>query len=253
MENELHMTTEKDLRYIPPQVFFNYARDYFIKYGIACVYPSFIKEIDWYENYFSTHALLSEEPHGGIEQFQAIIKWRDMILYSMEWDICRMWNDINLHSFPAVKVSLFDKTVFCDDRHTCQDRVNEYVKASETQETPILLVWVDFIERYYVIDGNHRYVAGRQKGQKSINAFILPADFHLKYMLTEESRMRYKVFHNIVIMSKIMRYPGCKVSEEKDDGVFLYPITGNKIQMGLLRCFAIRLYTMYLFLRNGYD
>ena len=42
MENELHMTTEKDLRYIPPQVFFNYVRDYFIKYGIACVYPSFI-------------------------------------------------------------------------------------------------------------------------------------------------------------------------------------------------------------------
>ena len=40
--------------------------------------------------------------------------------------------------------------------------------------------------------------------------------------------MRYKVFHNIVIMSKIMRYPGCKVSEEKDGGVFLYPITGNK-------------------------
>lgn len=249
MEYEFRKKKGKGVSDIPFNDFINYVRDYFAKNGITCLYPSFKKEIGWYEHYFSTHLLLSEEPHGGIEQFQAIIKWNCLKLYSMEWDIWRMRKDLNRYSFPTVKVSPFDTNIFCDNRHVCQDRVNMYIKASDAKEVPILLIWDDFVEKYHVIDGNHRYVAARQKGQELINAIILPADFHLKYMLTEESRMRYKIFHNIVVMSRIGEYPRCEVSEGKDDGAFLYPITGNKIRMGLLRNCVFRIYTMYLLLR----
>lgn len=86
-------------------------------------------------------------------------------------------------------------------------------------------------KRYHIIDGNHRYVACKLRGQETVDAIILPARFHLKYMLSDESRMRYKIFHNLATMGGAI-YVG---QRQMDDSNYIYPITGNRIELGILK------------------
>lgn len=222
--------------------FFGFVRDIFIKYGIASVYPSFMRELDFYEDYFKTHSLLSEEPDKTGNKFQAVIQFNNKNLFSLEWDICRILKDLDNHPLPTVDVPVSCKEIYSDVDALVGTRIKDYRRILNADGVdPILLVWIWFIGRFYIIDGNHRYMAARLNDQETIKAMILPAGYHLKYMLSEESRMRYKIFHNISTMSRIREHPKCSVSDNNiDDKYSLYPISGKEIKVGGLRpCFLL--------------
>lgn len=213
--------------------YIDFVKDYFIKSGIASFYPSFMKELDYYEGYFSTHSLVNKISHENREQFQAIIEWGGSSLYSLEWDITGIHSFLKNHPLPITFIPAPNEKSFCDEKNVFSDTVDKYANDLSIRGwDPILLVWIDFIDMYYIIDGNHRYLAACQRGQDTIDAIILPSGLHLKYMLSEESRMRYKIFHNISIMSNIYQHLGCKVTEGWDDRDTLYPISNNMLLIG---------------------
>lgn len=196
--------------------------------GITSVYPSFLKEIECYDDYFSNHSLLTElGPHAnGV--FQTVINdQHNHRLFSLEWDINRILRDLDSTSIQAAKVPIDDERLFCDESKVYHNTVQSYVRTHSIN--PILLVWLEFTKRYHIIDGNHRYVACKLRGQETVDAIILPARFHLKYMLSDESRMRYKIFHNLATIGG-----GIYVGQRQiDDNNYIYPITGNRIELGI--------------------
>jgi len=216
--------------------FFDYIRKSLSEKGIASIYPSFLREIDSYENYFSNHSLLTAVHIREGEQFQAIINWNNSKLYSLEWDISRLLSDLDQYPLQRHKISLSNTLVYSDKSNTVSNTVNSYaLRIKEKEIDPILLVWIDFINKYVVIDGNHRYAASQQSNKERIEAIVLPAGIHLKYMLSEESQMRYMIFHNIHIMCNINHHLRCTLSEEIDDSDSLYPIGDSEIRISPIR------------------
>lgn len=214
--------------------YFAFIKNYFKKCGIARAYPSFMKEIDSYEAYFSSHALYSKISIYDRIMYQAEIHWNDSVLFSLEWDIGAIIAYLNRNSLPVIKFPVQCEQLYCDETNVYQNKVNEYAKSHGSRQwPPILLVWVEFVQMYYIIDGNHRYVAASQNNRETIDAIILPAGVHMKYMLSEESRMRYKIFQNIAIMSRICEYSGCR---ESADSIF---------RPGLFRCLLFRIYSVF--------
>ena len=70
--------------------------------GITSVYPSFLKEIECYNDYFSNHSLLTElGPHAnGV--FQTVINdQHNHRLFSLEWDINGILRDLDSTSIQA--------------------------------------------------------------------------------------------------------------------------------------------------------
>lgn len=214
--------------------------------GTGRFYPSFIKEIDCYEEYVSKNSLITYTAPPCAQWFQAEIDDSEgNRLFSLEWDINQIQKQRLTHSLKAHRFSTLSKNIFCDERNVHPERVRYYIDRLKSEKTnPIFLVWIEFVHKYYIIDGNHRFVAHKQSGHKTIEAIILPSGIHLKCMLSEESRMRYKIFHNLSIMENIISYPKCKVSEEMEDNGSLYPITGNKIVLGSIRCWRFRIYRL---------
>ena len=223
-------------------------RAHFKQSGIAKFYPSFMRELDFYEDYFSTHALIPNcFGYNKCGQFyQAIIDWNGAGLFSLEWDVSGIIDELKERSFPIIKIPKSCKLLFSDDRNVEMSKVQAILKTSNTQREPILLVWVEFIQRLYIVDGNHRYMAFCHSEQETIDAIILPAGFHLKHMLSEESIMRYKVFHNIAIMLNISQHLGCGVSEPMDDRNSLYPVSGYKIRVDSFRHVLLVFYWWFL-------
>jgi len=216
--------------------YFTYIRKILVENGIASVYPSFMREIDFYEDYFKTHALLSETPDYKGQKFQAVLQWKGRDLFSLEWDILQMLRDLKNYSLPVTIFPVPCDDIYSDKNALIGSQVDYYRIISNIEEIdPILLVWIDFTERFHIIDGNHRYRAAQLNNQKAIKAVIIPPGIHLKYMLSEESRMRYKVIHNLLMMSNILLYPRCTVSEKMDDSRSIYPISNQKIALGFLR------------------
>lgn len=95
-----------------------------------------------------------------------------------------------------------------------------------------------------MIDGNHRITACRDSNINEVEGIILPASIHLKYMVSDASRMHYKIFHNISIMCRIWCYPRCVVSEKVDERNSLYPITNIRLRLGVSRCIGLRLFRL---------
>lgn len=228
---------------------FALVRDYLIKSGVAQIYPSFLRELDCYENYFATHDLISRSfvCNKCGEVFQAIINWNGPSLFSLEWDISGIIDGLQETRFKTTKISKSFKQLFFDERKVEKSKVLDIINTPDTEREPILLVWIAFINMFCVIDGNHRYTAFCHSKQETIDAIIIPAGFHLKYMLSEESRMRYKVFHNIAIMQTIIQHPRCTVSEGMDDRNSLYPISGNKIRVSSFQ--YVLFYSKFVFLK----
>ena len=209
--------------------YFSNLKKIFNRSGIARIYPSFMKELDFYDDYYSKHSLLTELNSNTDGVFQAVINdLNNRSLFSLEWDINRILSDLTCMSLRTVKVHTTDDRIFCDESNLYYSRVNSYMSSQDIK--PILLVWLEFIKKYYIIDGNHRFVAYKQSGRETIDAIILPAKFHIKYMLSEESRMRYRIFHNIAILGGI-----CDGKGQIDDSNYLYQITNNKIGVNFLK------------------
>lgn len=232
-------------------VFFAYVKNIFIKSGIAHVYPSFVKEIDCYEKYFRTHSLISNIVNGDFCKYQAIFNYEKDNLYSLEWNISEILEKLKDYPLKTLKISPNSDLLYHDDSVLEPDKVSFFVNHFRQElSSPILLVWIEFVRKFYVIDGNHRLEACKRNGYDRINAVILPAGFHLHYMIDEESRIRYKIFHNIAIMGNIINHKKCKVSAEYDDKNTIYPITDNTIRIGPLRYYR---YLLRLFFKTTSD
>ena len=231
--------------------YFAIVRESFIKIGIARISPSVMRVLDYYEHYFSTHALISRGARYDKcgQFFQAIVNWNDSSLFSLEWDITGIINALKNTQFPIIKISR-SFNLFCDESKVEKSRVQEIINTPNTQREPILLVWIEFINTYYVIDGNHRYTAFCHSEQETIDAIILPAVFHLKYMLSEESRMRYMIFHNIAVLHNMFLQSESTVSEEWDDRHSLYSISGEKICFSRFQHTLLFFYSLLLRLRS---
>ena len=222
---------------------FSKTRDYLTQNGIARIFPSFIEEINSYEDYFSSHPLVDKMKQLSDQMFQAVITDNSTKrpLYSLEWNISALQNDIiKSHELKIEHISIQDKGIYCDQSNLNSRRVTEYMEQLRVGNVePILLVWIEFASTYFIIDGNHRYFASKLCGRKTIDAIKLPPGIHLNYMASDESRMRYKVFHNLHIMMAPNRE--CSVSEKMFDNNSIYPITGNKIKLGHTRFFLLSL------------
>lgn len=228
---------------------FSKTRDYLTQSGIAHIFPSFIEEINSYEDYFSSHPLVDKMKQQSNQMFQAVINDNSTRrpLYSLEWDISALQNDyLKSHKLIIEPIPIQDKRIYCDQLNLNLRRVTEYMGQLRVGNLePILLVWIEFASTFFIIDGNHRFFASKLCGRKTIDAIILPPGIHLNYMASDESRMRYKVFHNLYIMRA--PNPNCTVSEKMLDDNSIYPITGNEIKLGHTRFF--RLFLLLLLAR----
>lgn len=221
--------------------FFKYVRDCLSNRGIARFYPSFMKEVSCYEKYIDSHPDVQATNRVSTQEyFVAKIIVPEFGHFSLIWDVSKILKDLPMYSLQPVSVPIASELVYYDPSNVSQERVMQY--AMHPTKQPILLVWIEFIQKYYVIDGNHRCTACRMSNVDMIKGIILPAQVHLKYMTTDESRQRYKIFHNIAIMSNIANHPRCVVSETGNERDALYPITNNKLKISLFRHFCLRIY-----------
>ena len=100
---------------------FTFVREHLKQSGIDRIFPSFLKELDCYEDYFATHALISRSVVYEInrEKFQAIINWNGSSLFSLEWDISGIINGLKEAHFTTTKISKAYKRIFFDESNHC--------------------------------------------------------------------------------------------------------------------------------------
>ena len=218
--------------------FFNDIRKSLSSKGIAKYFPSIMEEIALYESHLSSHCL-KDYPIGWGQLYQAVINdSTGKSLFSLEWDISQIQQHIGCLSIPLRQIDTEDNVIYCDVSKLYLNKVQEYIDIQSSKKLePIFLVWIEFIQMYYIIDGNHRFFASKQSGRKTIDAIIIPANIHLKYMLSDESKMRYKIFHNIAVMANVNLRTKYVVPGSNEDHNSLYSISDNKISLGSIQHF----------------
>ena len=111
---------------------FSKTRDYLTQSGIARIFPSFIEEINSYEDYFSSHPLVDKMKQQSNQMFQAVINDNSTKrpLYSLEWDISALQNDyLKSHKLIIAPIPIQDKRIYCDQNLDLR-RVTEYMEQS---------------------------------------------------------------------------------------------------------------------------
>ena len=115
--------------------YFTYIRKILVENGIASVYPSFMREIDFYEDYFKTHALLSETPDYKGKKFQAVLQRNGKDLFSLEWDILQMLRDLKNYSLPVTIFPVPCDDIYSDKNALIGSQVDYYRIISNIEET----------------------------------------------------------------------------------------------------------------------
>lgn len=176
------------------------------------------------------------------ECFQAVIRLSEGCSFSLEWDIDALLSNLKQNRYETIEIPLSENSIYSDGDNVDSSKVERFIE--EFPSEPILLVWLEIVKKYYVIDGNHRWGAASLASRPSISGVILPPSFHLRHMLSDASRIRYKIFHNTAIIINILAHPDCEIAERADDRNALYPITGNKLKLGRLRHILLCLYAL---------
>lgn len=190
--------------------------------GLFKVYPSFKEEIDYYEdllkNSHINFVMCSQKFTASIHLYTTPLNY-----FKLRWDIDSLTPHVK--NYPIHDIPLESNKVYSDYNNLNKEKLIYF--ASIKIDTPIILAYIEPINTYYVIDGNHRFHAAKIKGDKTIGSIILKPIDHIKFMEDELSKNLYIIHHNMFIMNNLHKNKSCKTSHNLDRTSF-YPISGIK-------------------------
>lgn len=95
--------------------------------------------------------------------------------------------------------------------HSNPEKLNAQVLRRYVNDTavhpPIVLAHYVPINKWLVVDGNHRYHALRAKGAREVDAILLAPEQHLLYMVSERMKTLYQVHHNLQALLQLADTP----------------------------------------------
>ena len=111
--------------------------------------------------------------------------------YQIFWDITALINDLQNKNFPVYQKNIFDLI----------ERNNFYGNPDYAMQTnvtmPCIIVELDG-KTEKLIDGNHRLYKASQLNFKSIPCYILPEEYHKKFIMDYDDLTYTKVVSEII-------------------------------------------------------
>lgn len=212
--------------------------DKFVANGLFNVYPELLNE---------THSYLQilENSTNKIENLQ---KWFDIPIstglnneeYSLRWDVLKLIGHIKKNKIKSQIVGLNDSGIWSCPTELDKVKLAQMSNIPEI-EIPIILAFHAGIQKYIVVDGNHRYHVAKNRGQKYINAFVLHPKDHIS-SLSPHARNLYIIHHNLVSLHLYAQLPS-KLNLSINDNLeigSLFPILNKKYSFTRFRNFKYR-------------
>lgn len=203
-------------------IFFKEQIRIFHHIGIFKVYPKFKIEMDSYEdilrNSNNNSMRCSEEFTANINIYTTPLSY-----YKLRWDIASLISHVKNH--PIHDIPLDGDKIYSDFNNLIKEKLIHFT--SIKIDIPVILAFIEPINTYYIIDGNHRFHAAKMRGDKTIRGIILPPIDHIRFMKDELSKNLYIIHHNVFVMAHLYKNTTCKVSYNLDKTSF-YPISGIK-------------------------
>jgi hypothetical protein len=126
--------------------------------------------------------------------------------YYLNWSVDLINNYVNENVDTSVDVPIGTNHIF-----SCDSRLNpnklEYYKSINKIERPIVLAFHLPINKWLVIDGNHRYHVAKHKKDNTIKAILLYPNIHWEFLVNDISRKLYTIHHNLHFLQNFSHYP----------------------------------------------
>ena len=117
-----------------------------------------------------------------MEQFISIANGYDVIT----WNITEILKDIGEKDLPVYDYSV-------EDLCACNDFTGdaEYAMSNVNDEPCVIAKLNEYTE--ILIDGNHRLYKAKQSGMSKISCYVLPVEFHKKFIVDYNEEIYVKV------------------------------------------------------------
>lgn len=156
--------------------------------------------------------------------------------YQLLWNIGKVKEYIAKQQSQAQAIPVNFDQIHHKEDHLEENKLYRLSSLDSFNE-PIILASIPAINKFIIIDGNHRFHIAKSQKHHSIKAIVLPLSVHIDFICFDSSKVCLKVHHNISLLLSLCLSPKKQPkSVNKNLGIHdYYPITGNELKFSSLK------------------